>query len=167
MKKAQIESILFFSGEPVDLRDLKENLAISESQLNDIMEELQKKYNKCSGIVLDVFDNKAVLQTNESNYDTIIGYLEIDKEKRLTSAAIEVLSIVAYKQPVTKSKIDYIRGVKSDNILRRLIEEEFIYVSGSEDGPGKPNLYSTTNTFLRRFNIKNLSELPDLEVKLK
>ena len=90
-------------------------------------------------------------------------FMNYDKRKSLTNAASEVLSIIAYKQPVTKSEIDEIRGVKSDHILSKLVNEGFIYVSGQLESPGKPNLYNTTNKFLLKFNLESLEELPIIE----
>lgn len=163
MKTQIIESILFFTGEAIDIKYLREFLDLSEEELEVSLANLRKKYNEESGIILKENDGKIVFQTNEKYYDTLIIFFDIKTTKDLTKAALEVLSIIAYRQPVTKAQIDEIRGVKSDNIIKKLLDEDFIYISDTLDAPGRPNLYMTTSTFLRRFNIEKIDDLPEVE----
>lgn len=159
-----IEAILFVSGEPIKIKKLSDSFNISEKEMLEILSELHKdKYGINQGIQLQINDGEVILTTNHEFYDSISMFFNYDKTKTLSNAALEVLSIVAYKQPVTKSEIDNIRGVKSDYIISKLVNDEFIYISDKLDAPGLPNLYSTTNKFLRKFNLKNLDELPLIE----
>lgn len=163
MIEEKIEAVLFFTGEAIELEDLRDFLAVDEDQIAEALKNLKEKYKAPSGIVLCQYGNKIIFQTNPSYYDFLVSFFDISKNKDLTKAALEVLSIIAYKQPVTKSQIDDIRGVKSDNIIRKLVEEDFIYVSSTLDAPGRPNLYSTTSTFLRRFSLDTIDDLPKVE----
>ncbi len=162
--KSIIESLLFVAGNPISIEEISEFTSLDKVIVVDILDSLkEEKYNDESGIVLIVNDSEACFVTNEDNYDYISKFMNYDKRKSLTNAASEVLSIIAYKQPVTKSEIDEIRGVKSDHILSKLVNEGFIYVSGQLESPGKPNLYNTTNKFLLKFNLESLEELPIIE----
>lgn len=162
--KSIIESILFISGEPVSIKLLADTLKITEKEILIELDELSReKYSKdSSGININILGKLVTFTTNDSNYNIISDFFNYDKQKQLTNAALEVLSIIAYKQPVTKSEIDDIRGVKSDHIISKLISDGFIYISGKLDAPGIPNLYSTTERFLLKFNISSLEELPQL-----
>lgn len=164
---SKIESILFFSGEPVNLGYLCRYFKIDRITLDRIISQLKEKYNNNSGIILKIYGDSAILETNKNNYQCLIDFFNLDKSKTLTNAAIEVLSIIAYKQPVTKAEIDHIRGVKSDNIIRRLIDEKFIFVSGTLEGPGRPNLYKTTDLFLKEFDLESLKKMPEIELEFK
>lgn len=161
-----IEAILFVSGEKVNINDLSKVLNISTNEIKNILLELKdEKYNENSGIILNFMDNYVNLTTNNNYYNYISNFFNFDKQKELTKAAMEVLSIIAYKQPVTKSEIDNIRGVKSDHIIQKLINDEFIIVSGKLDSPGLPNLYKTTEKFLLKFNISDLKDLPEINIE--
>ena len=161
-----IEAILFVSGEKVNINDLSKVLNISTNEIKNILLELKdEKYNENSGIILNFMDNYVNLTTNNNYYNYISIFFNFDKQKELTKAAMEVLSIIAYKQPVTKSEIDNIRGVKSDHIIQKLINDEFIIVSGKLDSPGLPNLYKTTEKFLLKFNISDLKDLPEINIE--
>lgn len=159
-----IEAILFVSGEPVKIKKLSSTFNVNESEVMALLDELIKnKYGNDDGIQLQIIEDEAVFTTNNIYYDYISNFFNYDKTKNLSNAALEVLSIVAYKQPVTKSEIDNIRGVKSDYILSKLVNDDFIYISDKLDAPGLPNLYSTTSRFLRKFNLNNLDDLPTIE----
>lgn len=161
-----IEAILFVSGEKVNINDLSKVLNISTNEIKNILLELKdEKYNENSGIILNFMDNYVNLTTNNNYYNYISIFFNFDKQKELTKAAMEVLSIIAYKQPVTKSEIDNIRGVKSDHIIQKLINDEFIIISGKLDSPGLPNLYKTTEKFLLKFNISDLKDLPEINIE--
>lgn len=161
--KSIIESILYVAGDPVSIKEISEFVSLDLEETTLILKNLQEKYDSDSGIQLTINDEYCCFTTNEENYDYISKFMNYDKRKSLTNAASEVLSIVAYKQPVTKSEIDDIRGVKSDHIITKLLKEDFIQISGQMDSPGKPNLYSTTNKFLLKFNITSLEELPEIK----
>lgn len=167
MKKLEniIESILFISGDPVSISLLKDSLDIDDEQFNNILDKLKNKYDDDSGIKLLATENKLGFFTNEDYHEEITKFFNFDKEKYLSRAALEVLSIVAYKQPITKAEIDEIRGVKSDYIVSKLVNDEFLYVSDKLDAPGLPNLYSTTEKFLFQFNLTSLEDLPKVNIE--
>lgn len=164
--KSLIESILFLSGEPVQIEKLVDFFKISKEELNNIILEIKEdKYSDNSGIYIDITENSVSLYSRPENYDIVREFFNIDKKKNLTNSAMEVLSIIAYKQPVTRAEIDNIRGVKSNNILYKLLDDGLIEISGKLDAPGLPNLYSTTDRFLYIFNISSLDDLPEIKIE--
>lgn len=161
-----IEAIIFVSGEPVNINSLSKSLNLSKQELIDLLKELKsEKYSGNSGLILNILEDEVVLTTNESYYDYISNFFNFNKKKSLTKAALEALSIIAYKQPITKGEIDNIRGVKSDYVISKLLSDEFIYISGKLDSPGLPNLYKTTNKFLLNFNIEKIEDLPEIKIE--
>lgn len=160
-KIAALEAILFASGESVPIKDIAEALEITEEELLGLFEKLKEKYSE-SGIRAIRIDDELQLSTKKEYYEYVRRVTEPKRNTPLSHAALEVLSIVAYKQPVTRSQIDYIRGVDSSSSLSRLIMCGLIEQSGTSDAPGRPSLYSTTKEFLRVFGMENLEELPDL-----
>ena len=122
--------------------------------------ELSKNLNR--GLVLTEEDNQYFFTPSSDLYDTLKKSYGRKVDRRLSRAALETLSIVAYAQPITRKKIDKIRGVSSDTIVRILREREYIKVSGRDDSPGHPCLYSTTKKFLYEFNLKHITDLPKL-----
>lgn len=165
--KKVIEAILFVSGDPVNIKSLSKSLNVSKEDIITAINSLiDEKYNNdISGIIIIKTNDEFSFSTNEAYFDIISEYFNYDKQKELTNAALEVLSIVAYKQPITKSEIDLIRGVKSDHIISKLVNDGFIYISDKLDAPGIPNLYSTTNKFLLKFNLESLDDLKEIEVE--
>lgn len=163
--KKLIEAIVFISGEPVKLNQISKTFNISINEIKKAVYELiTEKYSiENSGIILNLINDEIVLTTNNDTFEKVAVFFNYDKQKQLTNAALEVLSIIAYKQPITKGEIDSIRGVKSDHVISKLINDDFIYISDRLDAPGIPNLYSTTNKFLLKFNLNSLDELPKLE----
>lgn len=161
-----IESILYVAGEPININLIAKVMNLNYDETRNLLEELKiEKYNENSGIVLNIYKDEVLFTTNESNYDYISDFFNFDKQKQLTNAALEVLSIIAYKQPVTKAEIDNIRGVKSDHIISKLLNDDFIYVFDKLDQPGLPNLYKTTNKFLLKFNLENIEQLPEIDIE--
>lgn len=165
--KKVIEAILFVAGDPVNIKFLSKSLNVSKEDISTAINSLiDEKYNRdFSGIIINRTNDEFSFSTNEAYFDIISEYFNYDKQKELTNAALEVLSIVAYKQPITKSEIDLIRGVKSDHIISKLVTDGFIYISDKLDAPGIPNLYSTTNKFLLKFNLESLDDLKEIEVE--
>lgn len=162
-----IEAILFVSGTPVNIDFLSKILNVSKKDINEAVNKLiEDKYNRnISGIIINKINDDIVFSTSEEHFNVLEEYFNFDKQKELTTAALEVLSIIAYKQPITKAEIDMIRGVKSDHIISKLISDDFIYISDRLDAPGLPNLYSTTNKFLLKFNLESLDDLPEIPVE--
>ncbi len=162
--KPIIESVLFFWGDPMSLDTLSELLEHPKAEIRIILDDLIKEYNTdARGLSLRRIDKSYQFVTVPSA-DEYIRKLLIDRDERsLSSAAMETLSIIAYKQPVTRIEIDSIRGVKSTGSLSTLLARGLIEEAGRLDRIGKPILYRTTPEFLRIFNLADLSELPEPE----
>lgn len=156
-----IEGILFVSGEAVSITDIMSKLEISEEQLNEAVETLEFKYNEPSGIILKQFNRKLQFATNPNYVENISIVLNPIRERALSKATIETLSIIAYKQPITRLEIEEIRGVSSDYAVSVLMEHKLIEIVGKKDVVGKPVMFGTTDNFLKRFNLDSLEDLPD------
>lgn len=157
-----VEAILFVSGEPINSVDITSKLEITEEELNAAVETLRVKYNKdTSGIVLLEFNHKLQLSTNSDLVEDIMKVICPIRERALTKSAIETLSIIAYKQPITRLEIEEIRGVSCDYAINILLDHKLIEVVGKKDAVGKPLLFGTTDEFLKRFNLSSLEMLPD------
>lgn len=158
-----IEAILFASGGSVEIKNFMEKFAVSRSEVNDAIEELRQKYPADSGIQLLEFNGKLQLSTNPQYKDEVALVLNAIKEKEFTKTILECASIIAYKQPITRTELESIRGVNSDYAIRTLIELNMIVPCGRRDTVGKPIMYATTDTFLKRFRLTSLDELPDYD----
>lgn len=166
--KSVIESILFAWSDAVHIKDFVELLQVSREELKIVLEEMVKEYQSSSrGIRLMEIDGSYQLSTKPENYEYIQGFVKDKNEKNLSKPALETLSIIAYKQPVTKIEIEELRGVKCDSALKGLMDLGLITISGTLDRIGHPNLYCTTEEFLRKFGISSLKELPKLEELLR
>ena len=165
--EAKLEAMLFASGESVPVKRLAEVLEISESKTFSYLEELRQKYekDKSSGIRLVQLEDSYQLCTKREYYECIRTLTEKKRKASLTNAGLEVLSIVAYNQPITRSSIEFIRGVNSDGPLNNLISAGLVEEMGRLDAPGRPILFGTSEEFLRCFNLSSISELPDVELE--
>jgi len=158
-----IEAILFVSGEPVKVSRLAAVLGIGESDIDEAAESLRGKYSfERRGIRLLKLDNTLQLCSSPEFADCIRQALETRKPPQLTQPALEVLSIIAYFQPVTKAYIEQVRGVDSAYTVSLLAERGLVEPCGRLAAPGRPMLYRTTHTFLRTFGLQSLRELPQL-----
>lgn len=159
---AALESLLFIAKEPLSIQKIAEILEISEDNVKEIVQVLQERYEStASGFVLIELDNSFRLGTKPE----MARYIEIlykQPSQILSNAALEVLSIIAYKQPITRGEIDFIRGVQSDSALATIIDKGLVKELGRKDGPGRPILFGTTEDFLVHFGLKSLGELPEL-----
>ena len=158
-----IESVLFVSGEAVELKLLSEKFEVTEKALNKAIDNLCKKYNETSGIQIVKFKNKIQFATNPQNSGVIEAVLNPIKEKVLSRATLETLAIIAYKQPITRLEIEEIRGVNSDYAIDLLAKNSLIEIVGRKDAIGKPLLFGTTDDFLKRFELMDLASLPKYE----
>lgn len=157
-----IEAVLFVSGEAVDKSDFKERLEIPEKELKEATELLREKYNQeKSGIILNEFGTKLQLSSSSSLTDDVMKIVSRVRERALSKSTIETLSIIAYKQPITRLEIEEIRGVSSDYAINILMDHKLIQVVGKKDAVGKPLLFGTTDEFLKRFNLASIESLPD------
>lgn len=164
-QKGIIEAMLFVSGEPLSLRDIAINLEATPKYVEELLEEMTKEYDEISrGIKLISINGAYQLVTKAEHSDYIQKLLKKNKRQSLSQASLESLAIVAYKQPITRIDIDEIRGVKSDSALQKLIEKDLIKEVGRLEVPGRPILYGTTEEFLRQFELKDLNDLPSLDL---
>ena len=159
--EAAIEAILFSMGDAVELKDLADVLQIDGKTVQKILDDMMVRYEEEDrGIKIVKLENAYQLCTKNEYYDILSSLVNIPKKHSLTDSLMETLSIVAYKQPVTKLEIEKIRGVKSDHAVNKLVEYNLVCERGRLDAPGKPILFGTTEEFLRRFSIHSLDELP-------
>ena len=159
-----VEAIIFSSGQPIQKKDLCEKIPeLTTQELNKIVKELQKKYSDGSGVLLVEFNGKLQFTSNPRYGDTVADVLTPLKEKSLTKTLLEVLSTIAYKQPITKLEIEDMRGgVNSEYAITGLLKAGLIEAVGRKKAVGNPILYGTTDEFLKKFEISSLEELPDL-----
>ena len=158
-----IEAILFASGDAVPIDLLREKLEITKRQADEAIRQLEKKYAGDCGIHLLHFNHKLQFATNPEYKEPVSAVLTPIREKEFTSTILECSAIIAYKQPITRTELEEIRGRNSDYAITTLLSLDMIYPSGRKDTPGKPVEYSTTDNFLKRFKLKSLAELPDYE----
>lgn len=158
-----IEAILFAAGDAVPMDLLREKLDITKKELDDSIRQLEKKYTGDCGIRLLNFNYKLQFATNPDYKDTVSLALMPIREKEFTRTILESAAIIAYKQPITRSELEAIRGINSDYAITTLMSLDMITPCGRKDTPGKPVLYATTDNFLKRFKLKSLAELPDYE----
>ena len=164
--KSVIESILFTMGEAVELDRIAKALEMDSSEVKMLLDELIDEHNdRKSGIRIIEIDGSYQMCTPGEAYEYLIRLVKIPKNYKLTDIQLETLSIIAYKQPVTKLEIEKIRGVQSDHAVNRLVEVGLVQEIGRLDQPGRPVLFGTTEEFLRRFGLKNTEDLPEINVE--
>ncbi len=164
--QAAIEAILFASGEPVELERIAEALEIEPEVCEQIILNLSAKLDEQnSGICVLKLDNMYQLSSRTEYAEVIRDVLELRKNTPLSQAAFEVLAVVAYNQPVTKSFIEQVRGVDCSGVISTLCQKKLIEEKGRLDLPGRPLVYGTTTDFLRCFSISSLDELPAIPEK--
>lgn len=160
---AIIEALLFAAGKPLEVSEIVEITEQSEINILEAIKYLKTRLeDEESGICLIKLENAYQLTTKPEHYDYMVKMMAPAQKSMLSGAALETLSIVAYNQPVTRSSVEFIRGVNSDSAINRLIERGLIEECGRLDTPGKPLLYRTTPEFLKSFGITSLDELPDI-----
>ena len=159
-----VESILFIENEALTIEKISAMASISEKECEKAIKELEKVYSKEGhGIFLKVNDDESICFAPSSDlYDNLRQTYGKKVDKRLSRAALETLSIVAYSQPITRKEIDNIRGVTSDTIVRLLRDREYIKIVGRKDVQGHPCLYGTSRKFLFEFGLQSISDLPKL-----
>lgn len=161
--QAVIEAILFAVGEPIEIKKIASSLDITLITLNLELEKLKQKYaSEDSGLTLLNLDDKIQLCSKKEYAQIVRDVLEKKKNTPLSNAAFEVLAIIAYNQPVTKSFIEQIRGVDCSGVVTSLCQKELIEEKGRLEALGRPLLYGTTDNFLRCFDISSVAELPPI-----
>ncbi len=161
--EAVIEAILFTMGESVEISKLAEVIEEDVKKTKRILESMSEKYEREDrGISLTYFDNAVQLCTKAQMYEYLIKIAKSPRKMTLTDTVLETLSIIAYKQPVTRVEVERVRGVNCDHAINKLLEYDLITELGRLDAPGRPLLFGTTEQFLRCFGVKSLEELPEL-----
>ena len=158
-----IEAILFTMGESVELSRIAKALEEEEETVRNVIHQMMERYEKEDrGIHIIELDNAFQMCTKKETYEYLIRIAKQPKRHVLTDVALETLSIIAYKQPITKLEIEKIRGAKSDHAVNKLIEYDLVTEVGRLNAPGKPILFGTTEEFLRRFSVQSVEELPSI-----
>ena len=162
--KSIIENVLLAADQPVHVDEL-EKIFLNMAEKNDlqlILEELKEEYQYRNLQILEVADGYQLCTRHEFN-DWIRKFLKLDRSSRLSQPSLDTLSIIAYKQPLTRQEVDDIRGVDSSGVIKTLLEKKVIGTAGRKKVPGRPIMYRTTQKFLEYFGLKDLSDLPTLE----
>ncbi len=162
-----IEAILFASGNAVAYSDICDKLAITNRELRKSLDELKEKYGEEGGIQLLEFNKKAQLASNPRYKGEVEAVLNPIREKELTRTILECAAIIAYKQPITRTEIEILRGCNSDYAVNALLELKLIEPCGRKDAVGRPVLFATTDEFLKRFRLHSLADLPDYDELMK
>ena len=162
-QEAVIEAVLFTMGKAVELEKLALAIGQDRETARQAVERLKERYEKDKrGMEIVQLEDSYQMCTRTGFYENLIRVAAAPKKQVLTEVMLETLSIIAYKQPVTKLEIEKIRGVKSDHAVNRLVEYNLVYEVGRMDAPGRPALFATTEEFLRRFGVGGLSDLPHM-----
>lgn len=165
--KGIIEEILYIWGEPIDINDLSKIIFDAEkSEIRRAIYEMMEERNEnLSGLIIKKYENKYQFSTR-SEHEKYISNIVKKSEKNLSNSSLETLSIIAYKQPITRAEIDKIRGVKSQSTIDSLLDKKLIRENGRLDKIGKPIIYVTTDLFLKYFNITSLDQLPKIDEEI-
>ncbi|MBR6502991.1 MAG: SMC-Scp complex subunit ScpB [Clostridia bacterium] len=160
---AALEAVLFASGDPISIDRLSQTFEIKPEEVEKYIAELEKRYSEqCSGFYVVRLENTYQLVTREEFAPYIKTAFDIKRRTPLSPAALEVLAVIAYNQPVTRAFIEQVRGVDCSGVVTTLVEKGLIEERGRLELPGRPLLYGTTKTFLRSFSLSDLSDLPPL-----
>lgn len=161
--EAIVEAVLFTMGQSVELRQLAAAIGQEEKVTKQVVEGLRLRYEEeHRGMQIIALEDSYQMCTRAEFYENLIRVAAVPKKQVLTEVVLETLSIIAYKQPVTKMEIEKIRGVKTDHAVNRLVEYNLVYEVGRLDAPGRPALFATTEEFLRRFGVVSTEELPTM-----
>lgn len=162
---SQVEAVLFVVGEEgISLEELSYLLETTTAKIYEALTRLKEKYATDEQAALHILEvgNHFVLSTKKQFAPLLKKYAQSPMSNSLTQAALETLSIVAYKQPISRVEIDEIRGVQSAGSIQKLVARQLIEEKGRVDGPGRAILYGTTTYFMDYFGLKSLEELPDI-----
>ena len=162
--QAVIEAILFTMGDSVALERIASAIDHDADTTRKLIHNMMDEYEKEDrGVHIIELEDNYQMCTKKNMYEYLIKVTEVPKQHALTDIMLETLSIIAYKQPVTKAEIEKIRGVQSDGVVNRLVEFGLVEEVGRLKTPGRPVQFGTTEDFLRRFGIQSLDDLPELE----
>lgn len=159
--KARLEALLFAWGDPLTEGEIADALSLRKEEVQSLLGEYARELEaEESGLRLVRTENSYQLSTKPQLFSEISDYAQKTREKHLTNAALETLSIVAYRQPVLKAEIEEIRGVRCDQVLKNLQEADLVRILGKREIVGRPNVYGTTEFFLKKFGLESLEDLP-------
>lgn len=165
--EAAVEAVLFAMGDAVSVDKLAAAIGHDAETTRKLVHQMMDRYNsREGGLEIIELEDSFQLCTRKEYYDTLIKVAKQPKKYVLTDVQLEVLSIVAYKQPVTRQEVEKIRGVNSDHALNRLVEYGLVGEAGRLDAPGRPILFGTTEEFLRNFGVRSTEELPSIQPDL-
>jgi segregation and condensation protein B len=164
---AHIESLIFAAESPIPVKEIKQcieeslNQEFTNQEIENAIDRLIDHYKTSeNAIEIVAIANGYQFMTKSEYHDTVGQYLKNLSRKKLSKAALETLAIIAYKQPVTRTELESIRGVGSDYTIQKLLEKDLVEISGRVDGPGRPLLYSTSKKFMDYFGLKDMNDLP-------
>jgi segregation and condensation protein B len=155
-----VEALLFVAGEAVTASQLSTALDVSTREVEQALSFLASGYEQRGGMAIQQTRGKYLLTTAARYAELVERFLGLEASSRFSQAALETMTIVCYRQPITRPGIDAIRGVSSDGVLRSLVSKGLVEEVGRAEGPGRPILYATTNEFLQHFGINSIEELP-------
>ena len=162
--KSALESMLYVWGEPLSIKAASDVLGIEYEQVKELFNELKDEYeNDGRGIRIRQINRSFQMVTAAENAIFINRLCTPVKSSKLSQAALEVLAIIAYKQPVTKAEIEAIRGVRADRVVEGLMKRNLVAEKGRSEGIGRPIIYGTTDVFLKQFGFASISELPPFQ----
>jgi segregation and condensation protein B len=159
---AALEALLFVAKAPLTAERLAGIMELAAEDVQEILEDLKQRYASSSSGLMLIESNEGFKLGTKSALARYIEILYKQPVQTLSGAALEVLSIIAYKQPVTRGEVDFLRGVQSDRALATLVDRKLVKEAGRKDGPGRPILYATTEQFLSHFGLASLKDLPPL-----
>ena len=165
MNKAVLEGLLFVVGEDgLSLNQIEDVLSISEEEAKDLIRKLKKDYeDESRGLRIDFLGNRFKITTKFEHKEYYQKLLENPETNTLSQAALETLAIIAYNEPITRIKVDEIRGVGSATLIRKLVAKGFVKEGGRSTLPGRPILYEVTNEFLDYFGLSSTEDLPSID----
>ena len=159
--EAVAEAVLFTMGKSVETRELAAAIQCTEEEAEAAAERLKERYDaEQRGMQIIRLEKSWQMCTRKDYYEALIRVAKVPRKQTLSGVVLETLSIIAYRQPVTKAEISKIRGVSSDHAVSRLVEYGLVYEAGRLDAPGRPALFATTEEFLRRFGVDSRKDLP-------
>jgi segregation and condensation protein B len=161
---ALTEAALFLESNPITIEDLSKKTELEIEIIERSLEELKERYRSSgSGLTLYEIEDSLLLTPSKECWESLKGVYGKKYDEKLSKAALETLSIIAYSQPITKAEIDILRGVSADGMVRLLQKRKLIKVVGKKDIPGKPPMFGTTRDFLDLFKLKSIADLPKLK----
>ena len=161
--KSALETLMFMWGEPLDVKDAAEVLEAEKAEVRELFRELKTEYEQEGrGIRIREAGDAFGYVTHVENDIFVQKLCTPVRVRRLSQAALEVLAIIAYRQPVTRSEIDSIRGIKSERVIDGLADKGLVEICGRSEGVGRPLLYGTTREFLKKFGFASLKDLPEV-----